>query len=358
MSPTLEAGQRPRMDPRIARRRLEVRREEGRRRLRILVWCAVAAAVVLLAVGSLWTPLFQVRHVAVSISGSTSPPAGTPSLTDRDVAAVAGFTHRRLMIDVDGAKVARRLDALPLLGSARVSVDWPGSVKISVTERLPVAAVAVPAGQGSAPRWALVDATGRVLAVDPSPPPGLPVLYGIAVVPQAGGWIPGSAGPSAPVPAGAVSASRGRAAAAASRPFVDMGAASDSPDVPSGVAAALAVAAALPPQIRGDILSITIAHPAATGQLAPVAGGPAAAGGQTSAAAGGHGAGLPSASGLTMSVQPTRVASGSIQVVLGDGSQLGAKLTALQTLLVQADLSGVTEIDLTVPDRPAALTAR
>ena len=332
MSPTLEAGQRPRMDPRIARRRVEVRREEGRRRLRMLAWFSVAAIVVLLAVGSLWTPLFQVRHLRVSIAASASQPAGAPSLTDAQVVAAAGFAHRRLMIGVDGAKIARRLDALPLIGAARVSLDWPGTVKISVSERVPVAAVAVPVAQGSAPRWALVDATGRVLALDPSAPPGVPVIYGIGAVPPAGGWIAGTAGPSA-----AVAVPAGRAPAKAPPPLVDMNAASDSPDVPRDVAAALAVAAALPPQIKSDVLSVSIGRPSG-----------APAGGSPSAAAG----------GVSLVVQPARVASGTIAVVFGDGSQLGAKLTALETLLLQADLKGVTEIDLTVPDRPAALTAR
>lgn len=331
MSPTLEAGRQPRMDPRIARRRVEVRREEGRRRLRILVWCSVAAAVALLAVGSLWTPLFQVRHVTVSIAPTASQAPGAPSLTDAQVVAAAGLAHRRLMIGVDGAKVARRLDALPLLGAARVAVDWPATVKISVSERLPVAAVAVPGPPGRAPRWAIVDATGRVLAVDASAPPGVPVLYGVAAVPPAGAWIPGSAGPSAPIPTAA-----GQLHRRSARALVDMGAASDSPDVPRDVAAALAVAAALPPQIKGDVLSVSIGHAAAPAGRSPSA----------------------AAAGLTLAVEPARVASGSIAVVFGDGSQLDAKLTALETLLLQADLRGVAEIDLTVPDRPAALTAR
>ena len=45
-------------------------------------------------------------------------------------------------------------------------------------------------------------------------------------------------------------------------------------------------------------------------------------------------------------------------MTLGDGSLLGQKLTALAALLTQANLSGATGINLTVPDRPAVLTAR
>jgi hypothetical protein len=59
-----------------------------------------------------------------------------------------------------------------------------------------------------------------------------------------------------------------------------------------------------------------------------------------------------------MSVLPATIAAGSIAVDLGDGSQLAQKLTALSTLLTQANLAGMAGINLTVPDRPAALTAR
>jgi hypothetical protein len=82
--------------------------------------------------------------------------------------------------------------------------------------------------------------------------------------------------------------------------------------------------AALPPALRAQVLSVTVAP-----------------GNQ-----------------LRMAVLPATVASGAISVNLGDGSRLAAKLTALATLLAQANLSGVAQIDLTVPDRPATLTAR
>ncbi len=43
-------------------------------------------------------------------------------------------------------------------------------------------------------------------------------------------------------------------------------------------------------------------------------------------------------------------------VTFGDGSQLQAKITAVVTLLDDANLSGVTGLDLSVPTRPAAIT--
>lgn len=336
MSTTLDAGRRPRMDPRIARRRVEVRREEGRRRLRILVGCASAFAVVCLLVGSLWTPLFKVRHVRVGITpaGGHAGTPGAAQVTVQQILVAAGLAKQRLMIDVSGSATARRLDSVPVLGAAHVSVDWPGTVKISVAVRTPVAqvqttqvqttqaATQAAAGQqgGGAARWATVDATGRVLSVSGTAFPGLPVIDGAGAVPAPGGWLPATAGPSAPV----AGAQAPRAAGGSA--LVDMNAQSDSTQLPTGLSAALAIAAALPPDIEGDVHSISLgtgAHPS-----------------------------------LTMSVLPKRVAAGSIKVVLGDGSQLSSKLTALETLLTQADLGGVGQIDLTVPDRPAVLAAR
>jgi hypothetical protein len=49
--------------------------------------------------------------------------------------------------------------------------------------------------------------------------------------------------------------------------------------------------------------------------------------------------------------------SGPVTVLLGDGSKLAAKVTALQTMLDQGDLTGVVGIDLSVPSRPATVSS-
>jgi hypothetical protein len=105
---------------------------------------------------------------------------------------------------------------------------------------------------------------------------------------------------------------------------VDLNAAPDSPSVPIGTAAALGIVAAMPASLRTEVLSVTV----------------------------------DGGSQLRMSVLPANSAFAAISVDLGDGSQLAAKLTALATLLAQANLAGVAQIDLTVPDRPATLTTR
>jgi hypothetical protein len=192
------------------------------------------------------------------------------------------------------------------------------TVVIDVTQRTPVAAVARSASGNSAAGWATVDATGRVLADTTTPPPGLPVLQNVGPVPPPGQWLTGSAGPhAAPLPPTGVGSTSGPSLA-------DLDAAPDSATVPMGTAAALAVSAAVPPYLRSMIQSVRA--------------GPGAQ--------------------LTLAVLPATIASGSIPVSFGDGSLLNQKLTALGALLTQGSLSGSAGIDLTVPDRPAVVTAR
>lgn len=293
------------IDPRFVRRLIEVRRQENRRRLRIL---AAAGAVVLLvgaAVGSLYTPwLLSLRHVRIAAAGD---------VPRSQVLAVTGLDHPRPLIEIDTAGLAARLDAVVDLGGARVSRSWPVTVDIEVTQRTPVAAVARPSSGASPAGWATVDATGRVLADLATAPPGLPVVQQAAAVPPPGQWLAGSAGPGVePLPPSGTGPANGRS-------LVDLDASPDSPTVPSGTAAALAVSAALPAAVRATVQTIR-----------------AGTGGQ-----------------LTMAVLPVTIASGSIPVTLGDGSFLSQKLTALTALLTHEDLSGAAGINLSVPDRPA-----
>ena len=296
------AGDGPRIDPRIARRWVEARREEGRRRLRILLVVASVATVVGLGVGSLYTPLFALRHIRVTATGGSA-------VSVARIEAEGGLLHHPLLVDVNPASVARRLDADPLLGAARVAKHWPATVTVTVAERVPLAQVPVAGGAGAG-AYVEVDETGRVLGAPGPRVTGLPVIQGVGPVPAAGGWIPGSPGPAA-VP--------GSGSAA----LVDMNAASDAPDVPRAAAAALSVLQALPAGLRSAVQSVSIA----------------------------------SGSGLSLVMAPPRLPVGTVAMTLGDGSQLAAKVTALETLVAQAPLSGVSSIDLSVPSRPAAVTA-
>lgn len=290
---------RPRIDPRFARRWIDVRREQARRRMQILVAAGGLFASLGLVAGSFYTPLWAVRHLRVTVVGPVSAAA---------VTRLAGIGYHTEMIDVHGSSVAARLDADPWLGAAQVRRQWPGTVTLSVAVRRPLAVVAVPA-RGSAGGWAEVDGTGRVLADLLAPPPGLAQLSGVASVPSPGRWLADSAGPE--VDPGAPPSA-----------LADLTAASDAADVPSGSGAALAALDSLPASLRADVSSI---------QAAP-------------------------RTGLALVIAPPRLAAGTVTVTFGDGSELQAKITALVTLLDDANLSGVTGLDLSVPSRPAAIT--
>ncbi len=149
----------PVVHPRLWQRRAAVLREAGRRRLRFVV--AGVALLVALCVGMLvlHTPLVAVRQVTVSGADHSGVQA---------IVAAAGLTGSPPLIDVDPAAAAARVEALPWVAHATVARRWPDAVSVTVTERVPIGAVLRPGGGA-----AVVDATGRVLAWDPSAPPGL-----------------------------------------------------------------------------------------------------------------------------------------------------------------------------------------
>lgn len=153
------------MDPRIRRRRVEVRRQQGRHRLRVLVG---STAVALLGCGG-WaatrSPLLGVHRIVVE---------GVDHTQASDVVSAAHVRHGEPLVDVDLQGGRRGVEALPWVGRATVARLWPNQVVIRVVEREPAAVTAAEAGG-----MVLVDATGRVLEHVAGPPPGLAVLAGL-----------------------------------------------------------------------------------------------------------------------------------------------------------------------------------
>ncbi len=174
------------MDPRIRRRRIEVRRDEGRRRLRLLV---AVLLILTFSVGG-WvavrSPLLDVDRVQVEGADHT-----VVSAIVREAAVRGG----QAMIDVDEGGAARRVETLPWVAHAQVRRHWPSTVRISVTERRVVAVTRVDGGG-----WALLDATARVLEVVANPPGGITV-EGVGPTAPAGGEVSGAKGPLAVVTA-------------------------------------------------------------------------------------------------------------------------------------------------------------
>jgi cell division protein FtsQ len=160
------------MDPRIRDRRTAVTREQGRRRLR-MVLIALGAVGVLVGVWFLLhTALFSARRVTVT---------GNVHETVAQVVAQSGLVGHPPLLDVNTGLVAARLEQMPWVLSASVQVSWPDSVHITVVEETPRLEMAAAAGQ-----WASLSDDGRILAVAAARPPGLLTLAG----PQ----LPGAAG--------------------------------------------------------------------------------------------------------------------------------------------------------------------
>lgn len=175
------------MDPRIRRRRIEVRRDEGRKRLRILVGCGAVVLAALAVVGVSRSPLLDVDYVDVR---------GAEETGRLDLIAATGLGRHPAMLDVDTAEVVRRVEALPWVLRASAHLEWPGTVRVDVVERHPAAVL--PAGQG---QWALADVTGRVLQIGPDKPDGLPVIGNVPPPDRAGGTVAPTAVPSLKVAA-------------------------------------------------------------------------------------------------------------------------------------------------------------
>jgi cell division protein FtsQ len=163
------------MDPRIRARRVEVTRAAGRRRLRNLAAGLGLIGLATASFGVVHSPILGVRHVEVRGAGHT-PVA--------EVLAAVHLQRGHPMVDVNTASLGRRLAALPWVASASVSRHWPSTVDIRLHERTPVAVVPAAGGQ-----TAVVDQTGRVLAVGPSAAAvgsGLPTVKGLDAPPAAG----------------------------------------------------------------------------------------------------------------------------------------------------------------------------
>ena len=186
LGPEVDAG-RPTIDPRIRQRRLAIRRSQGRRRLRWIGGVVVVVVLALGAVGLAHTPWFGAQ--AVSVTGVH------PHTPNAAILAAAGLEHHPPLISVNPGAVAKKVESLPFIATARVRRHWPDGVQIAVTERVPVVEMAGPASS-----WSLLDGHGRTLQVVPSRVPGL-VVYIVrtatAGIPPApvGESLPAAAGP-------------------------------------------------------------------------------------------------------------------------------------------------------------------
>lgn len=153
-----------RIDPRIKRRRIEVTRETGRRRLRVVLITLGALAVVVGGVGATRSPLLDVDHIEV-IGATRTPP--------EEVAKASGLERKPQLLDVDLPRIVRQVERLPWVLEATATRHWPATVKITVTERTDAASLPAEGG-----KWAVADGSGRVLSWHDGRPDAMPSIAG------------------------------------------------------------------------------------------------------------------------------------------------------------------------------------
>jgi cell division protein FtsQ len=167
------AGRTP-ADRRLVERRRQVAAGRVRRRRRQLAG-VVAAAVLAVAVARLVnSPLFSLTSVSVR---------GTAALTPAQVVAVSGVRPGVPYLAIDPDAVRLRVETLPRVARAEVRRDYPSSLRITVVERRPAAAI------NARGRWWQVAADGVVLDAVDARPRGIPF---VARVPVPAGLHPGS----------------------------------------------------------------------------------------------------------------------------------------------------------------------
>ncbi len=174
MSQRTSSPRRPPSDRRIAERRKAIAAARARRRRRLLGWGLVAVVLAVGIVQLAKTPLFGLSAVRVE---------GTRALDRSEVLAAAGTRPGEPYLGLDLEAIRRRVAALPRVAAARVTRDYPSSLRIVVTERPPVAGVSA-----AGIHW-LVAADGTVLDAVAGLPPDLP---DVANVPLPAGVHPGT----------------------------------------------------------------------------------------------------------------------------------------------------------------------
>jgi cell division protein FtsQ len=165
---------RPPADRRIAERRKAVLAARARRRRRALGWGLAAIALAVGVAYLIRTPLFGLGAVRVE---------GTQAVPEAEVVAASRVRLGEPYLGLDLAAIQARVAALPRVQTVRVTRDYPSSLRITVTERPPVASVST----GSI-YW-LVAADGTVLDSAGRQPAELPY---VAAVPLPRGVRAGS----------------------------------------------------------------------------------------------------------------------------------------------------------------------
>lgn len=140
-----------RIEPRLRERRAQVKKESRKRRLRWVAVVVIVAGVALSSLAVLGSGLFAVDDVRIEGVAYSAGPEFDAILDD-----LLGTNVFR--VDTNG--LAERIESIPWVEDARVSVRFPGSATVEVRERTPAVAFL-----GADNRYRVLDGKGRVIAV-------------------------------------------------------------------------------------------------------------------------------------------------------------------------------------------------
>lgn len=135
------------------------------------LFATAAVAIIAAAVwGLLGSSLLVVRTVVVNTVVSPGTVPGSHAVPRAEVLRAAHVEPGTPLARVNTARVARRVEVITQVLSAKVSRDWPDTLVITVTARTP--ALAVRSGGG----FALVDKFGVTVGKVARRPPGMVLL--------------------------------------------------------------------------------------------------------------------------------------------------------------------------------------
>jgi cell division protein FtsQ len=170
------------MDPRVAARRVAVTREAGRRRLHRLLWALGAITIAAAGTGAVLSPLLDVNQIAV---------VGVEGAHADEVIAAAGVNTGEALLLTDTGAVVDRVEALPWVAEVTVARQLPGTLRVEVTPRFPVAWRAIDEGS-----FAIFDRRGVAISTAPQPTPGLPSLNATGADVRAAARVAGALSPA------------------------------------------------------------------------------------------------------------------------------------------------------------------
>lgn len=136
------------VEPRVAERRRGVSEDKARHRLR---WVLGIIALIAIGAVSIWlirSPMLSIQ--SISVTGAEISEPGT--IID-EMGVFVGVPT----IDVDAGAIKSAVESDPWIDVADVTVRWPGSVSIAVTEHRPLA----PASSGDG--WVMLSHRSTVL---------------------------------------------------------------------------------------------------------------------------------------------------------------------------------------------------